>query len=127
MSGTTKRSPKPKRKDVSQDDCVAWAVGKGFTVEKDGDWCWLTNDGLTDTQENELRDYGFRKKGSGYRKLKSGRKGYWGHSCKAPTRIKRFTKGKGKSKPTPVVTTAATEEGESLMETLKRQLEEAKA
>ena len=130
MSGTTKKS-KPKRQLVSQDDCIAWAVGKGFTIERDGDWCWLTHDinsdgsGFSDKQEIELRDYGFRKRSSGPRKLRSGSRGFWGHSCMAPTRLKRFTKGK--SKPAPAVTTATTEEGESLIDKLKRQLQEAKA
>ena len=116
------KKSKPK---VSQNDCISWAVAKGFTIEKNGDWCWLTHDGFTEAQENELREYGFRKRSSGYHKLKSGSKGYWGHSCMAPTRLKRFTKGK--SKPAPAVTTATTEEGESLIEKLKRQLQEAKA
>ena len=131
MSGTTKKS-KPKRQLVSQDDCIAWAVGKGFTIERDGDWCWLTHDinsdgsGFSDKQEIELRDYGFRKRSSGHRKLRSGSRGFWGHSCMAPTKHRFRGRGKSKMPPPVPVPTPAAEEGESLMDKLKKQLQEAR-
>ncbi len=115
MSGTKKKRWL-KRNPVSQDTCIEWASNKGIAIEKDGDWCWITSDGFDDAAEKELREYGFIKK-IGYRALKSGNKGYWGHSCQTPTKFK-FRKGKGKPVPT-----VKSEDKDSPMALLRKQLQ----